>query len=140
MRITRPAGDTRLTAKDGVRRSTKAFSVPRGGSDMTTDKAEGLAETGDVDFGGVSPFDESEEGSARHQAFVHCQESIDALTSLQRMCAEGVIDVERVTAMTRRAAYLPPMPVGDPLREILEHINERLAIESAKISAKGTRV
>ena len=135
MRITRPAGDTRLSAKDGVRRSTKTFSVPTGGSDKT----EGLAETGNVNVGGVPSFDESEEGSARRRAFVHCQESIDALTSLQRMCAEGVVDVERVAAMARRASRLPPMPVGDPLREILEHINERLAIESAKISAKGTR-
>ena len=139
MRITRPAGDPRLTAKDGVRRSTKAFSVPTSGSDMTTDKAEGLAEIGNVDVGGVTPFDESEEGAARRRAFAHCQESIDALTSLQRMCAEGVVDVERVAAMARRASHLPPMPVGDPLREILEHINERLVIESAKISAKGTR-
>ena len=139
MRITRPTGDTRLTAKDGARRSTKAFSVPSSSADMSTDKAEGLAETGALDLGDVPTFDESEEGSARRRAFIHCQESIEALTSLQRMCAEGVVDVERVAAMARRASQLPPMLVGDPLREILEHINERLAIESAKISAKGTR-
>ncbi|MBM3532902.1 MAG: hypothetical protein FJX60_07695 [Alphaproteobacteria bacterium] len=106
---------------------------------MTADKAEGLAEIGAVDLGGVPPFDKSEEGSARRRAFVHCQESIDALTSLQRMRAEGVVDVERVAAMARSAAQLPPIPVGDTLREILEHINERLLIESAKISAKGKR-
>ena len=126
-------------SKDGVRRRSKTFSVPSGGTDMTIEKADGLDEIGDVNLGGMPPVDESDEGSPQGRAFVHCRESIDALTSLQRMCAEGFVDAEQVAAMARRASYLPSVPIGDPLREILEQINERLLIESAKLSAKGPR-
>lgn len=135
MRVTGLTGETRLGAKDGVRRGRKAFSVPGG----NVDRIGEVAETANVELGSLSPVDGNDEDSTRHRAFLHCQESIDALSSLQRMCAEGAVDAEHVAALVRRAADLPPVPAGDPLREILERIHERLSIESAKLSAKGSR-
>jgi len=135
MKISGLTGETRLGANSAIRRGKGTFSVAGGGSDRIGE----VAEATNVEFGNPLPVDANDEDSARRRALLHCQESIGVLASLQRMCAEGIVDAEHIAALARCASELPAVPAGDPLREILERIQERLSIELAKLCVKGYR-
>ena len=135
MKIYSLGGDRRIGKKAVNRQGEHSFSIP---GDTSARDVEAGRETTAVDSPSIDCHHADGDGGeapSRNRTIARCEESIDVLKRFQIMCAEGNVDIPTMTHLLGHVASAAEIPPGDPLRDLLDHINERLAIEAAKLSA-----
>lgn len=135
MKIYSLGGDRRIGKKAVNRQGERSFSISGDTSARDVEAGREATAVDSPSIEGNHADGDGGEAPSRSRTIARCQESIDVLKRLQIMCAEGNVDVPTITHLLGHVASAAEIPPGDPLRDLLDHINERLAIEAAKLSA-----